>query len=161
MEFITSIFTNGAILAGGATGLLGTIVSGILGYFERRQRHKQELELRQIDLQIAQTRSKFETTTVDAARGIENQSLNVPYQTPESRWSTRDSKWLLAVDIIRGLVRPVITVGVLILIGVVYFSLDFPVTAENLGIKIVDTLLYVLTTAVLWWFGTRPIRYNK
>ncbi len=154
-----------SILAGGATGLLGTIVSGVSGYIERRQRHQQEVELRQIDLQISQAESEsaeriaaLEAGSREAEAGW--RSLEASYRASQTRWSSGDSGWLVVVDVVRGLIRPVLTIGSLILIAVVYFNIAV-IMPDDIGVKIVDTLLYIATTTILWWFGTRPQRRSE
>ena len=46
-----------SILTGGATGLLGTALSFATSYFQARQRHAQELELRRLDMELAEIES--------------------------------------------------------------------------------------------------------
>ena len=71
------------------------------------------------------------------------------------RWSSGDSAWLVFVDVVRGLIRPVLTVGFLVLCGLIYFTLPGG-SPEHVAARIVDTALYLATTTTLWWFGTRP-----
>lgn len=71
------------------------------------------------------------------------------------------------VDSVRGLIRPVLTIY-LVVVATVMFNwatqLDAPDgksvinTAEAAKIvkAIIDTLLYLATTCVVWWFGVRP-----
>ena len=157
MEFLTSI------LAGGATGLIGTIVSAIVGYMERRQRHKHEMELRQLDIEIV----KMESISAEKVAAIKAEPQepapepSAPYQSPGSRWSEGNSKWLLAVDVVRGLLRPVATIGALGGVGWIYYNFAPVVPSEEMGLRVVDTILYIATTTTLWWFGTRPMKTNK
>ena len=154
MEFLASI------LAGGATGLLGTAITGVMGYFERKQRHAQEMELRKIDMQIA----KSEAASAERVAAIEAESaesaaqwraLEGSYNAATKRWGSGDSPWLTVVDVVRGLMRPVLTLGSLILVAVIYFYSDIPV-ADDMQVQIINTSLYISTTCVLWWFGSRP-----
>ena len=39
-----------SFLTGGASGLLGTVLSGVMSFFQARQRHQQALEMRQTRL---------------------------------------------------------------------------------------------------------------
>jgi hypothetical protein len=64
------------------------------------------------------------------------------------------------VDVVRGLMRPVITLGLLILMAVIYFTVAQDMAGPDdvpVQITIIATVLYVGTTAVLWWFGTRNL----
>ena len=153
-----------SILTGGATGLLGTVISAGIGIFERRQRHQEELALRQLDLDVtraeaasAERVAAVEAESADAEAGW--RAFEASHRTAVARWSRGDSAWLVAVDVIRGLIRPVLTVGFLALAAVIYFTLPAPVIPpEGIAARMVDTVLYLTTTTVLWWFGTRPKR---
>lgn len=75
--------------------------------------------------------------------------------------------WLLMVltDFARGIVRPGLTVYLCIITTLIYFQaadmideygLRLGVAAANdLIRRIIETILYLTTTCVLWWFGTR------
>ena len=149
-----------AILTGGATGLLGTAITAGIGYFERRQRHQQEVELRNLDLQI--TRAEAESAERVAAIEAESaesaaamRAIEASHQAAGVRWSSGDSRWLVAVDVVRGLIRPVLTVGFLAFAAVIYAHLP-PAPHVDVGARVIDTVLYLATTTTLWWFGTRP-----
>ena len=151
-----------AILTGGATGLLGTVISFGADFLKRRQAHAQELDLRRLDMEIA----RIEATGAERAAAIEAEAaenaaawgaLEASYGEARQRFSRRgDSGWLVAVDVVRGLMRPVLTLGSLAFVAAVYWSLG-ATDIETLDIRprIVDTGLYIATTCVLWWFGTR------
>ena len=149
-----------AILSGGATGLLGTVISAGVGWVERRQRHQQELDLRKLDIQVA----REEAASAERVAAIEAESreseagwraFEASHAAAATRWSRGDSGWLVAVDVVRGLIRPVLTIGFLVLAGVIYFRLPL-VPPADMGARMIDTVLYLATTTTLWWFGTRP-----
>lgn len=155
-----------AIATGGATGLLGTLLSGAMGFFERRQRNRHEIELRRVDLEI--TRS--EAATVEKVAAIEAESTETQaelaafaesHRAAAVRWSTGESGWLTFVDVVRGLMRPVLTVASLAAAIAIYWSLPFAPTGEEVAERVVDTVLYIATTTALWWFGTRPKRASS
>jgi len=70
------------------------------------------------------------------------------------------------VDSARGLIRPVLTLYLVILATVMYnWATEFAARdgavmtaadAAELVKTIVNTLLYLVTTCVVWWFGIRP-----
>ena len=65
---------------------------------------------------------------------------------------------MTVVDVVRGLVRPALTVGLFTLVGAIYFSLAASAepSVPALKAQIVHTVLYMATAAGLWWFGQRP-----
>lgn len=152
--------TIAAILTGGATGLLGTLLTTGMAYFERGQQHQQELELRRLDLEMVQA----EAASVERIAAIDAESresaaawgaFEASHRAATVRWSTGDSAWLVAVDVVRGLIRPVLTVSFLALAAMIYFHLPMIPPAE-VAVRLIDTILYLATTTTLWWFGTRP-----
>lgn len=152
-----------SILTGGATGLLGTALSFATTYFQAKQKHAQELELRQLDMETARFEAaSAEKTAAIAAEGAENAAawgaLEASYKEASARWSAGDSKWLVFVDVVRGLTRPVLTWASVVLVGVMYFTLGASDT-ETIDLKprIIETVLYLDTACVLWWFGARQV----
>ena len=148
------------ILTGGATGLLGTLITFGVDFFKRKQEHKHEIELRRVDLEIS--RAESESAERIAAAEAESEesgrawrALEASYRASTTRWSRGDSKWLVLVDVIRGLTRPALTWGFVFLTGCIYFFLseiDGPIR-----VRIIETVLYLTTTCVTWWFGARQV----
>ena len=151
----------GSVLTGGATGILGTALSFVTQFFQRRQAHKQELELRRLDMELAQ----IEAASLERAIQVEAESereqaawsaLEASYRDAAARWSRAGDGFLMTfVDFCRGMTRPVLTVLFLGLTGAIYFSLGSGETAMR-G-QLIDTVLYLTVTCVLWWFGARQL----
>ena len=139
-----------AILTGGASGLLGTALSGGMAHFESKRKHAQELELRKLDMEMAAAETAAANT--QAALEAENNALMASYSEASKRLSAPgESGWLVAVDVVRGLTRPVLTLLFVVLAGGMFFTLS----DAALEARIVDTVLYLTTTCVIWWFGGR------
>ena len=66
----------------------------------------------------------------------------------------RSSRWV--VDLLR-LVRPALTGGLIILVGIIFFSTEDLVQRE----AIVHSIIYLSSSATLWWFGDRALRPKK
>ena len=160
LDFVTSILT------GGATGLIGTGLSFITQYFQAKQRHAQELELRRLDNELAQTEA------AGAARVAELQlesdqaqaelsAFQESYREAARRWSVPGNGFLMKfVDFMRGMTRPALTWGFVALTAIIYFGLgDADAVVDGVAVKarIIDTVLYLTTTCVLWWFGARQL----
>ena len=149
----------GSLLTGGATGLLGTALTGGLDWLQRRQRHAEEMDLRRLDAEIARIEAaaaertaavELETAEVEADRDRAEAS----YRASVERMSRAgDSAWLVAVDVVRGLLRPVLTLAFLALAGGIYFAAG--ADEADLRREIVSTVLYLSTVTVVWWFGGR------
>lgn len=153
------------VLSGGVTGLIGTVISGGMKFFENRQKHGHELaimemEMQQMDKEAEIARDIKELDMEGKDRTAAWHALEASYKESTSRMSTGDSAWLVMVDVVRGLMRPVITLGLLVLMAVIYFTTAAELAGPNgtpMTVSIIQTVLYVGTTAVLWWFGTRNL----
>ena len=153
------------VLSGGVTGLLGTVISGGMKFFENRQKHAHDLAIMQaeneqmvVEAQIAKDVAELDMESKD--RTAAWSALEASYKESTSRISTGDSAWLIMVDVVRGLMRPAITLGTLTLMGVIYFTVaQGMVGPDNIPVQvtIIQTVLYIATTSVLWWFGTRNL----
>ena len=149
-----------AILTGGATGLLGTALSFVSDYFTARQKHEQEMDLRRLDIELAKTEAagleRAALVEADSAREqAEWSALEASYREAMRRWSWPGDGWALAaVDVVRGLLRPTLTVGFLALTAALYFSAAAHAPMQE---RIVETVLYLTATTVLWWFGGRQV----
>lgn len=152
-----------SILTGGATGLIGTLVTGVTGYVQARQKHAQEMELRRLDMELV--RVEAEVAERVAAREAESAesaaawaALEASHKEAGRRWSRGDSGWIVFVDVVRGLTRPGLTLAFVAFVGAIYFTLGTSDTdASGLRPRIVETVLYLATTCVLWWFGARQV----
>ena len=66
------------------------------------------------------------------------------------------------VDAVRGLTRPALTWSLFALVGAIYFLLGAAdITTVGLRPRIVETVLYLFTAAMLWWFGSRQIEKRR
>ena len=75
-------------LIAGATGLLGVGLRGVTSYFEREQRHGQELELRKLDLRLTQAEEGVaERVAAGAASARAAAALEASLRSAATRWS--------------------------------------------------------------------------
>lgn len=172
-----------SVASGGVTGLLGSLFSNVFDYFKKRQANAHELAMMEAEqkylameiggeVQVAREKRKGVEATADA------EMLKASYQSDRRRfladkWVDPDSKFgvLIAVlmafvDLVRGLIRPVLVV---FLSGLVTYLLILafdvlpdqgltPTQAYQIIVNVTNTVLYLTSTAVLWYFGTRPVR---
>lgn len=149
-EIISSIVT------GGATGLLGVGISGVLEHFKQKQRNNHELSLMQAEREMMameiQGRERVAAIEAESAESIEEMKLmSQSIAADRATYSSGSSPWLVFVDVVRGLTRPMITLLLIILTAIIWFSADDAMQQQ----KVVATVLYITTAAVLWWFGSR------
>lgn len=178
MEILATLL--GSVFSGGATGIFGAAIQRYADHQNKKldmaiekQRGEQELAKRQLDIQVTQAEyagklkvaeAEGETAKDVAASAAFSASLfKEPerYATGELSWGQR---WLMVLtDMLRGIVRPMLTLYLCALTTYVWYQVRNVLGAEDLDMdtalaawtKVVDTILYLTTTCILWWFGTR------
>ena len=159
LEFLTSAF------AGGLTGILGHGVKEWLALRRLKAESRMNAEERQHELDVMrleiQGREQVaviqrEEATEVAAYG----ALSASYAHDRASYSDRvedlsraAQMLLVIVDVARGMTRPGVTWG-----SVIVLAYMAAVAGLEAGVKqdVVDALIYVSVTAVTWWFADRP-----
>jgi hypothetical protein len=179
LEILGTIF--GSVFSGGATGLIGVALQRYADFKNKqldmqlaKQKFDQDVALKQLDMQVmekewagrvqvAQTEAE---ATADAAA---SQAFAASYGMEPKRYSEGvpvgkvGGFLLILLDLFRGIVRPALTVYLCVLTTYIWLQVHEVMAKEPLtsgeALKIwqliVGTILYLTTTCVLWWFGTR------
>lgn len=179
MDFFDSVLTiGGSILSGGLTGLIGTGLSLVGDHYKR----KQDLEMKKLEndhelnvmqhewdgrVRVAQIEGEAEVEVEDA-KGFATSYKLLPQRMLDI--DGKDMPWIVKVllgfvDFWRALIRPAMTTYLVVLTTLIYLHLKELMgkytsvlqqsTVEDTFILIISTVLYLTTTCVLWWFGTR------
>ena len=145
-------------LIGALMGLGGSVIPEILGFFKRDQEHKQEIELRRLDAEIAKQQAEMRLAEADLK--VDHAHMQGVYDQFKSQ---KTDTW---VDRLNALVRPVVTFTFLFM----FLSVTGALIAQTLfaGASLVTALTIVGPTidayfsAILaFWFGNRQIQKNK
>ena len=144
-------------LTGGATGILGTVLGKAFSFVDVWQKekaaareHERSIELYRLqsELKLEEQEKELEgqmqaaEITLRAASYAHDQSAG-----PASPW---------AANVLR-MVRPVLTGGLIILVGVIYFRTEDLSQQET----IIQSVIYMASSATLWWFGDRALRSKR
>lgn len=173
-EVVTSLF------GGGLVGLLGSVITNVMQWQTKKlelqaqsQKMAHELAMRRVDgeLMAQEWAARTKVAEVEAGAKVEvadaeafGKSFETEYRFSEGITATPAQNWLLILlDAARAVVRPALTVYLCAITTWLYMDAhkllradDFSQTqAEALVLKIVHTILFLTTTCVLWWFGTR------
>ncbi len=156
MDLLTSFMT------GGLSGILGGVLTGLLSYFQERQKHKQRLEMRRLD--IEEIRLEAESAEKIAALDLEARTseadakvMAASYREASTRWSkgltlTPAQAWVMVgIDTVRSLMRPGLTAFTVYVMFRIW---------HDIGADVLDAahaFIYIGTTCSLWWFGSRQI----
>lgn len=146
------------LLAGPATGLLGSLIGAGVQLLEHRQRlaeldaqHRHELELQRLN--VAARGQELEQEALIAQSAAHAQAMAASYRHDASAGPVY--RWVASA---LRLVRPLLTVGLIGLVGGMYFvGLPDDVTLDGRSIRehITLTVLYMAEVAVTWWFADR------
>lgn len=174
MNWLVSIFTSSGF--GAVTGLVG-------GWLAKREARKME-ELRynheavmakfqaeeakaERDQALALGEQNKQLAEIEGQQRVEEKTVDAFKASMESQGKTTGNALF---DFVLRLVRPIITVWLLVLLGGIYGKLDeLTGGLESLSAKeqltlymtIVDAIIFLTTTAVGWWFASRRGQIGK
>lgn len=165
----------GILTSSFAGSLIGTIGAMVTRHQEGKQKIaelKIEAAMRESDqaheshmaqLGNAAKREQLEIEQKSAIIAGEYAGLQASLASDKTTYySPGDSKWLLAVDVIRGIMRPLLTGSLLLymMIALFWISHRYNVTltqeqAYDLLYAIINCLVTGANIALAWWFGSR------
>lgn len=174
-----------SVLSGGLTGVVGVGIQRIFEYKSKqldiemsREKYAHEVSMKDLDSKILaqEWASRAKVAEIESAAQVEVAdskafalSFNEPQRYAADVKPTLGQGWLLiALDFTRGIVRPLLTIYLVFITSLLYLHcrsmLDVGVSAAQafeLVDKIVETLLYLCTCCVLWWFGSRAAKPGR
>lgn len=158
-----------SVLSGGLTGILGSVTQGIFEYKTKKleielqkSKYENEIALRKIDGDIA-IQAWSAKVDVEDSKAF-NTSLSSEPKTYHDGALTEKQNWLMVLlDFIRGIIRPFLTLYLCVLTTAIYIQAKRLIHDNDLSVdqaydlvnQIINTILYLSTTCVMWWFGTR------
>lgn len=135
-------------LTGGATGLIGSLIGRVAGYFEEKQKLKRlEVELaHEVVLQkMQQQENALEREQEKYITGVEAQTTSlVSSYAHDSSFGDSALRW----------VRPLLTLLLIVGTVLVYYTLPDQLTKSDVALQIV----YFTGVAISWWFADRSGR---
>lgn len=186
IETLATIFTGGtAAVAGGLFGTVGALVGKWLEARHQREMLRLQIEQRRAErdhelavmdreaahaekLAVVQAERDVQVADLEAlSASVAAEARGAAWSAPwagrlSGGWAQLAGLLLVAVDVVRGLTRPVITYY---LVGLVT-ALTLRAFADAGGLEraqayhliaaSVDMTLFLACTAVGWWFGSRP-----
>lgn len=171
----------GSIFSGGVTGLLGVAFQRFFDFLKIKQEiamrkldHEHEVNMRRIDgeLMAQEWAARTQVATIETASKetiAAEASFAASFGLEPKQYSDRAKIGpvagflLVLLDVVRGIVRPGLTIYLCAITTMIYvearsimqgvsFATGDAIRVHEL---IVGTILYLTTTCVLWWFGTR------
>lgn len=134
-------------LLGSLLGFGSSFLPKIMGYFENKQNHVQEMERMRLSAELAQNQHRMDLIRINAEADIAQSQALYKHDTSFKA----ASPW---VDNIRALVRPMLTFGSL---GI-YGGLLFFAGTEMLESSAFQGLEAMVATVWAFWFGNRSFK---
>ena len=137
-----------AVITGGAGGLIGSVVSKILGIWEARERRRDRMiefehEIKRYELQAKMRRAEMESDQAIAETYAWGDARTASY----SHDSSYGVNWLTPY---MRLVRPILTIALIIVCFVIFLTSD-----EATRYTLANQMIFLLSMAIAWWFGER------
>lgn len=169
----------GAILAGGATGLLGSVISMFGAYRKVKQQHRHEEKMQELATKSMEIEAKLKLDQTVVEGDIKEslaalETLRASYDHDKATYFKGTGVKVIdgfvgllfgLIDFVRGMIRPAITGFMAIVVVrtheelvVLRQDMNVEFSAEQVYLlysNLNNIMLYVATTVILWWFGTR------
>lgn len=181
LGLITSAF------GGGLTGLIGGAVDKVFAYKtkkleieQNRERFAHEVNMRKADAEIMaqEWAARTKVAEVEGAAKIEVEDAKAfatslttddkNYLDYLDKLNPKQDWFFVILECVKGLIRPGLTLYLCLLTTLLYIKAaklvpsEVPVdTALNMVTSIQNTIMYLTTTCILWWFGTRNKEKSK
>jgi len=182
MDITAILSAMGSAASGGLLGLLGTGIKHWFDHKAEQAKRQFELTMRKMDREEMELEHQLHMLTIEAqterdiaiahqerlsleahvAGEIEQAELDMRRESYANDKATYGGGF---VDAIRGLMRPVLTLYFALLMALITYQL-MQMTGNQLGAanadallnQVVNTCIFLATTSVTWWFGSRPVK---
>ncbi len=141
------------LASGGILGLLGSVCSKGFKWLETRQQSyltyqqfEQDLKRLQLRLQLTSEHQEQQTQRLQGMSDALVKQASYKHDVD----SGAASRWV--INVIR-LVRPLLTLGLLVLTGFIWQQLHE--AQSSLQSMLIESVLFCMTVAITWWFGDR------
>ena len=161
---ITDIFTGG--LAGGITGIIGSIGSAFMNYKMKKLEYQHEIDMGNMRIKIANSKVQGEVEKSEAEarkesyKEISNTFFKASYFKELPSWTRPVVAIMFALlDFIRGIIRPLLTIYLSALVFWIGYNTYL---ADNTAFtssakELVTIVLYLAVMTYSWWFCDRKI----
>lgn len=182
MEATTILGAIGSAASGGLLGLFGVGVKMWASHKAEQAKYAYDIAMRKADREEMSLEHQFKmketeaqasrdiavanqnriATESQAAADVELAEIDMRTQSYEMDKATYGGGF---VDGVRGLMRPILTVYFAALMSVITYKL-FEITGQMVGTataqfmlkEVINSCIFLATTSVTWWFGSRPVK---
>lgn len=167
------------LFSGGVTGLFGAVFTNIFDYLKRKQEHKQNLELKKLDIEMMDKEWQYRDREADREADVrmvesEDDLRAASYANDAATYSNSfkvtkvwNKTLLVLVDVIRGIIRPALTVMLIWMVWDIMVDVEAIISkagvsgitadkAADIYYYVIKRIIFITEMCVTWWFGTRP-----
>lgn len=148
----------GTVLTGGATGVIGSIIGKAFGFIENWQKEKFAKNEHERTMDMHKLQHEIRAAELEQERDIVLEEAAANLREASYRHDQSIGKSSIWVNNILRLVRPVLTAMLIGLVGWFYIDGDGDDADKS---TIVNSIIYMASSAVLWWFGDRAMSPKK
>ena len=144
------------VLTGGATGILGSVLGKLFNFADywveskkADDEHVRTIEMTRLNHELRSQELEIEREIIMEEQAGKQRSASYSHMSAGLSYP-----WVAAV---LRLIRPVLTLMLIIIVWYIFS------TSEDIGQRetIIHSVIYMTSTAVLWWFGDRAMRPKK
>ena len=146
-----------SVLTGGATGILGSVLGKIFNFADVFIEEKKAKGEHERTMEMHRLQAELRADELENERAIvEEQSAGAARVASYSMMTQVEIPYPWVAAILR-LMRPALTIMLVGIVWYVYASSNDLAQQET----IIQSVIYMASTAVLWWFGDRAMRPKK
>jgi len=146
-----------AVLTGGATGIIGSVLGKVFSFADAWIAEKKSAAEHQRTMQMHRLQAELRSEELENERAIVEEQASADLRAASYRHDQDTGASYAWVVAILRLVRPVLTTMLIIMVWYFYgTNTDLGTRAE-----IMSSVIYMASTAVLWWFGDRAMRSKR
>ena len=146
-----------SVLTGGATGILGSLIGkafGFLDFFIEEKKkdndHARTIEMTKLSAELRSEELENERAIVEEEQAGKQRAASYRHDMSAGV----SYSWVAAI---LRLVRPTLTLMLIAIVWYIYATSNDIAQQET----IIQSVIYMTSTAVLWWFGDRAMKGKK
>ena len=147
----------GSVMTGGATGILGSVLGKLFNFADVYIEEKKAKGEHERTMEMHRLQSELRADELEHERAIvEEQSAGAARLAAYSMMTGVEVPYPWVAAILR-LIRPVLTIMLVAIVWYIYASSDDIAQQET----IIQIVIFMASTAVLFWFGDSAMRPKK
>ena len=147
----------GSVMTGGATGILGSVLGKLFNFADVYIEEKKAKGEHERTMEMHRLQSELRADELENERAIvEEQSAGAARVASYSMMAGVEVPYPWVAAVLR-LIRPVLTIMLVAIVWYIYASSDDIAQQET----IIQSVIFMASTAVLFWFGDRAMRPKK